>query len=270
MRGWPCRETTTPPNRAARVPKRWPGVFAKSPLPTAIWHRQSRRLHRLHPLALPARKHAAGPGQGMGSEHPRPLRRHHQRRHPPRPGRPHGRGGRIPAHAGHRPALLRQHPQPAKQLGHDGAEDRAAGPVLRRQRHGQRDDGGKRRQRRRHHLPPERARNLPADPRRRLDPRPARPVLQRLSTPRRPDSPDLAPPTSARCGTSARSTRLHRPRPRPRRRPGPKRQSATPHPQRQKSNISPRGDLSESPPQNFGHSVNHTRSYPLSRYAGLL
>ena len=56
-----------------------------------------------------------------------------------------GRGVRVPADAGHRPALPRQHPEHPVVVGDAGGEDRPGGAVLRGQRHGQPDDRGERR-----------------------------------------------------------------------------------------------------------------------------
>ena len=115
--------------------------------------RPSRLLHRLHPLALPARKHAAGPGARNG------IRRSTARSTTAT--NEDILRGRVVRMAGadeylRTLAIARLFfdniPIAAKQLGDDGPEDRPARAVLRRQRHGQRDDGRKRRQRRRHDL----------------------------------------------------------------------------------------------------------------------
>jgi cyclic dehypoxanthinyl futalosine synthase len=66
-----CENRTRPTRRTLiRQPEnRWPGVFAKSqPTPTPI---ANRPIHRLHPLALPARKHPArvAPRNGIPTIH---------------------------------------------------------------------------------------------------------------------------------------------------------------------------------------------------------
>ena len=57
---------------------------------------------------------------------------------------PAGRLVRVPAHAGHRPALPGQHPEHPVVVGDAGGQDRPGGALLRRERHGLADDRGER------------------------------------------------------------------------------------------------------------------------------
>ena len=96
---------------------------------------RDRRLYRVHLLDFPTRHTPLG-------------RTARITRRPPWP--PDGKHLVWPVHTSTSrcspsPAVSGQRPQPAGHLGHAGAEDRPARPVLRGQRHGLGDDGGKRR-----------------------------------------------------------------------------------------------------------------------------
>ena len=87
---------------------------------------RDRRVHGLHRLAVPGPEH--GPGAVRGA----------------RPGLAARDGGRVSADGGGRAALPGQRPERAGLVGDDGAEDRADGPRVRRERPGLDDDRGER------------------------------------------------------------------------------------------------------------------------------
>ena len=178
------------------VRARWPGVFAKSAIdPSSIGNWQSAIGNYTAFIHWPFQRENTPLGRASewDPDVHGPFDESTNEDILPRPGRPLGWGAGISPDVGDRPAVPRQHSISAKQLGDDGPEGGAVGDVLRSQRHGQRHDGGKRRQRRRDNLSSQRAGDLPPDPRRRLGPGPARPVLQRPSSPRRRRFPDLIP-----------------------------------------------------------------------------